>query len=76
MLPCLLACLLPCFLASLLPANHPIYAPASYAASHALGRELHAIDSQYRSVRNTGATCWGLLTPTNVTRVIQAAHYK
>jgi hypothetical protein len=65
--------------ASVLPANDPIYAPASYAASQALGRELHAIGSpglQYRSVRNAGATCWGLLTPANVTRVIQTAHYE
>ena len=62
-----------------LPANHPIFDPDSYAASRALGASLKAGGCpgvQFRSARQSGATCWGLFTPRPVTEVIPTARYE
>lgn len=59
--------------------THAIYHPTDYTASRALGAKLHAGGSegvQYWSVRNPGATCWGLFTPKHVKSVVQTAHYE
>jgi hypothetical protein len=56
-----------------------IYDQESYTASHALGKALKEVSTvglQFRSVRNSGATCWGLFTPKHVKRVIQTSHYE
>ncbi|OEY65063.1 RES family NAD+ phosphorylase [Marinobacter sp. X15-166B] len=65
--------------ATTLPVSHAIYHPTDYTASRALGGQLRADGSeglQYWSVRNPGATCWGLFTPKNVQSVVQTAHYE
>ncbi|TGN42042.1 RES family NAD+ phosphorylase [Marinobacter confluentis] len=59
--------------------DHPIYQPDSYTASRAFGRKLFRAGSrvlQYHSVRNPGATCWGLFTPKHVSSVIQSTHFE
>lgn len=59
--------------------KHEIYHPDDYTAARALGIRLRASGSeglQYWSVRNPGATCWGLFTPRNVQSVLQTAHYE
>ncbi|MAZ06232.1 RES family NAD+ phosphorylase [Marinobacter sp. SS8-8] len=63
--------------ATALPATHEIYQPDDYSASRALGAHLRAGNSegiQYWSVRNSGATCWGLFTPRHVHSVVQTAN--
>ena len=62
-----------------LEAGHEIYHPDDYAAARTLGARLRAAGSeglQYWSVRNPGATCWGLFTPRNIHSLVQAAHYE
>jgi len=57
----------------------PIYSPANYDASQVLGRaalRAGASAIRYRSVRRSGAVCWGLLTPRQVVSVVQTAHYE
>lgn len=65
--------------ATQLPIDHDIYHPDSYAAARALGSECRANGSpgiQYHSVRQPGATCWGLFTPRIIQAVKQSAHYE
>ena len=62
-----------------LEASHEVYHTDDYAAARALGAILRAAGSeglQYWSVRNPGATCWGLFTPRNVQSIVPAAHYE
>lgn len=59
--------------------EHPIYHPHDYRDSRVLGGRLREQGSEglvYRSVRNPGATCWGLFTPRGVRKMVQAAHYE
>ncbi|MDQ2077791.1 RES family NAD+ phosphorylase [Marinimicrobium sp. ABcell2] len=65
--------------ATKLSLDHPIYDPEDYTESRTLGTKLKKAGDQglaYRSVRDPGATCWGLFTPSGVRRVVQAAHYE
>ena len=65
--------------ATQISASDPIYDPDSYAASREFGRRLYKASSpglKYHSVRNPGATCWGLFSPRPVKRVIQSAHFE
>lgn len=65
--------------ASALPADHAAYDAEDYAAARALGVQLRGLGSegiQYRSVRNRGATCWGLFTPKKVESIVTTAHYE
>lgn len=65
--------------ATVLEMSDPIYDKEDYAGAQALGARLRKNDSegiQYWSVRNPGATCWGLFTPRHVESVIQAGHYE
>lgn len=59
--------------------SDPIYAPDDYSASHVLGsavRDNGVPGLRYNSVRSPGNQCWALMTPRNVTSIIQAAHYE
>ncbi len=65
--------------ARVLPANHPIYAPTDYSAARQLGLALKksgAAGIQYHSVRQPGATCWGLFSPRGISSIVQTAHYE
>ncbi|MBE8717526.1 RES family NAD+ phosphorylase [Cellvibrio polysaccharolyticus] len=56
--------------------DQPIYSATDYSASRILGSQLREqgySGIQYHSVRNTGATCWGLFTPKVVTDIIPSA---
>lgn len=58
---------------------HPLHDPADYSVARMMGLqaypERHQVPViQYCSVRNPGATCWGLLSPRPVTDVIQTFH--
>lgn len=64
--------------ATALASDDPIYDADSYHASRALGVLLKTSSSKglkYWSVRNPGAHCWGLFTPSVVSDIIQASHY-
>lgn len=59
--------------------DHPIHDPDDYHVARSIGmqafkqrKNIPAI--QYCSVRNPGATCWGLLSPKPITDVIQTFH--
>lgn len=57
----------------------PIYSPTTYQAARPLGRsalEAGATGIRYHSVRQAGGVCWGLLTPRQVSSVVQTAHYE
>ncbi|AOY88187.1 hypothetical protein BKP64_08420 [Marinobacter salinus] len=65
--------------ATSLQVTHDIYHTDDYSTSRTLGAQLRAEGSEgihYWSVRNPGATCWGLFTPKHVRSVVQAAHYE
>ncbi len=65
--------------ALVLPPSHPVYDADSYVASRALGRALKKAGSaaiRYRSVRHSGAVCWGLFTPKGVKKVVQNTHFE
>jgi len=65
--------------AKVLPPAHAIYNPDDYSAARALGAKLRSegmAGIQYLSVRNPGATCWGLFTPRTIHSVQQTAHYE
>jgi hypothetical protein len=54
-----------------------VYAPDSYAASRALGMQLHAQGSLgivYRSVRDDGGYCVGLFSPRGASECLHAAY--
>jgi hypothetical protein len=56
-----------------------IYSPVGYDASRVLGRSAlgsGASAIRYHSVRQSGGSCWGLLTPRQVSSVVQTAHYE
>lgn len=56
-----------------------VHAPDDYSAARKMG---HAIKKsgeaglQYRSVRNVGSTCWGLMSPRYVESAIQTQHFE
>lgn len=56
-----------------------VHTPDDYSAARAMG---HAIKKsgdaglQYRSVRNVGSTCWGLMSPRYVEEAIQTQHFE
>lgn len=56
-----------------------VHAPDDYSAARTMG---HAIKKsgdaglQYRSVRNVGSTCWGLMSPRYVESAIQTQHFE
>jgi RES domain len=55
-----------------------VYAPDSYAAGQALGRELKKINSQgvvYDSVRHKGGECVGVFRPRMLSNCIQGPHF-
>lgn len=57
----------------------PIYSPVSYDAARQLGRgalAMHASAIRYHSVRQAEGVCWGLLTPRQVSSVVQTGHYE
>ncbi len=59
--------------------SDPIYSPTAYDASRLLGRSAFDAGStgiRYHSVRQPGGICWGLLTPRQVSSVVQTAHYE
>jgi hypothetical protein len=59
--------------------SDPIYSPTAYDASRLLGRNAFDAGStgiRYHSVRQPGGICWGLLTPRQVSSVVQTAHYE
>ncbi|QJD58379.1 RES family NAD+ phosphorylase [Pseudomonas sp. gcc21] len=61
------------------PRTDPIYSPNDYAASRLLGREARnagATAIRYHSVRQPDAVCWGLLTPRQISSIVQTAHYE
>ncbi|WP_199457639.1 MULTISPECIES: RES family NAD+ phosphorylase [unclassified Marinobacter] len=65
--------------ATVLPESSDIYHSEDYSAARALGARLRSAGSegiQYWSVRNPGATCWGLFTPRRVQSIVQTAHYE
>jgi hypothetical protein len=56
-----------------------IHACDDYSASRILGgriRKLGEAGLQYRSVRNAGAICWGLMSPSHVESAIQTRHFE
>ncbi|MBA6327634.1 RES family NAD+ phosphorylase [Colwellia sp. MB02u-6] len=56
-----------------------IYEPEDYSLARRLGAELKKNAQQgfqYHSVRNQGATCWGLFSPIHVTSAIQTKHFE
>lgn len=59
--------------------DDPVYAPDNYTASRLLGagiRQAGLPGIQYRSVRHSGGTCWGLMSPARVSDVVQTGHYE
>lgn len=57
--------------------SHAIYDANDYRAARTLGRELRkqqCVGLRYHSVRQTGATCWALMTPQFVLDIIQTTH--
>ena len=50
-----------------------------YTVARSLGAQLKKQAEQgvqYRSVRNIGATCWGLFSPKHVATAIQTKHFE
>ncbi|GGD01776.1 RES family NAD+ phosphorylase [Halopseudomonas salina] len=61
------------------PYTDPVYSPTAYDAARMLGRSAFAAGAtgiRYHSVRQAGGVCWGLLTPRQVSSVVQTAHYE
>ena len=59
--------------------DHSLHHPIDYSVARTVGLQAysqrHQVPAiQYCSVRNPGATCWGLLSPRPVTDVIQTFH--
>ncbi len=57
----------------------PIYNKNDYSHSHTIGAQAKKaghLGLQYHSVRELGASCWGLLSPQIVTRIQQTQHYE
>ncbi len=56
-----------------------IHDPDDYSDSQKFGRDLRRRGEdgiQYRSVRNLGGTCWGLMSPRFVQSAIQIKHFE
>ena len=59
--------------------NQPIHHPDDYSVARQIGYQLITNKGegiQYHSVRSPGAVCWALMTPKNVTSVIQTSHFE
>lgn len=59
--------------------DNPLHHPVDYSAARKVGLQAYSQRHQvpviqYCSVRNPGATCWGLFSPRPVTDVIQTFH--
>ncbi|PCF97436.1 hypothetical protein CPA45_01495 [Vreelandella nigrificans] len=59
-----------------LPIEHAIYAPDDYSISQPFGAEVRQSSGglRYHSVRQQGASCWALTTPSGVADIIQTTH--
>lgn len=59
-----------------LPVDHAIYAPDDYSLSQPFGAEVRRYlgGLRYRSVRQHGASCWALMTPSRMADIIQITH--
>ena len=59
-----------------LPIDHAIYAADDYSISQPFGDDVRrSMDGlRYHSVRKLHASCWALMTPSNVADVIQTTH--
>lgn len=56
-----------------------IHEPNDYAASRIFGAKVKKAQEagiQYHSVRNTGAICWGLMSPVHVESAVQTQHFE
>jgi hypothetical protein len=56
-----------------------IHAPDDYTTSRIFGAKVKKSDEaglQYRSVRNEGSTCWGLMSPAHVESAFQTQHFE
>lgn len=56
-----------------------LYDPDNYLAAQSLGFTLHHLGQeglQFQSVRRKGHTCWALMTPKRIKKVIQSNHYE
>lgn len=56
-----------------------IHTPDDYTASRLLGAKVKKSEEagiQYRSVRNKGAVCWGLMSPSYVASAVQTQHFE
>lgn len=65
--------------ATALPMDDDIYKLNDYSVSRSQGaiiRASHSDGIQYHSVRNKGATCWGLFSPKGVSRAVQSSHFE
>ncbi len=74
-------CLKVTFSASLIDATtlDTLHHPDDYTESRLFGAHLKKANDaglQYRSVRNEGAICWGLMSPSFVTSAIQTQHFE
>lgn len=64
---------------TILGLGHPVHDPDDYHTARTFGRQAFQQRQQtpviqYCSVRNPGATCWGLLSPRPVIDVVQTFH--
>ena len=59
-----------------LPIKHAVYSPEDYSVSQPFGASIRKQGGglRYHSVRYPGARCWALMTPHNVTDIIQTSH--
>lgn len=65
--------------ATSVPMTDPVYDPDDYTHARSLGRAVKAAGNpgiRYRSVRSQGQQCWALLTPRQVSSILQTAHYE
>ncbi|WP_076419959.1 RES family NAD+ phosphorylase [Colwellia sp. UCD-KL20] len=56
-----------------------IHTPDDYTASRVFGAKVKKAEEagiQYRSVRNKGAFCWGLMSPVHVGSAVQTQHFE
>lgn len=68
-----------CITLSANEASAPLLDPHDYQASRAFGAQCRRQKINgiiYPSVRHQGGVCYGLLTPKNVSRIYQSAHYE
>jgi hypothetical protein len=56
-----------------------IHTPDDYTTSRIFGAKVKKVEEagiQYRSVRNKGAVCWGLMSPVHVESAVQTQHFE